>query len=97
MESKGDCTFLGENGCTLSEDVRPLMCRLYPYNYNEYGMIGLVLNDDLWCPIHALQPGETLPGMLYLDHDQAEQWRSQYYAELRADYYERENDRLKVT
>jgi Fe-S-cluster containining protein len=52
----GDCTFLGPAGCVLPEDVRPLVCRLYPFMYTERGLDrpdsesgGL---DESWCPTH---------------------------------------------
>ena len=88
-ERSRDCIFLGNQGCVLASDIRPLMCRLYPYTYNEFGMIGLVLNEDLICPLHALQAGETVLDMLALPHTQADPWRKMYYAELRSEYLER--------
>jgi uncharacterized protein len=90
MNTQGDCPFLGADGCTLSEDDRPLICRLYPYSYNEFGMIGLILNEDLFCPLHLLKAGETLPQMLEITSEQADRWRTMLYTELRAESLERE-------
>lgn len=90
MNSRGNCIFLEETGCILSEDARPLICRLYPYIYNEFGMIGLVFDKEMWCPIHLLEEGETLADMLQLGREQTERWRMMLYEELRADYNERE-------
>ena len=44
----GDCTFLGEQGCVLPLETRPLICRLYPYDYSEQG-----IRDELaaGCPL----------------------------------------------
>ena len=36
----GDCTFLGAAGCVLPEEVRPLVCRLYPFEYTHRGILG---------------------------------------------------------
>ena len=40
-QANGDCTFLGAQGCVLPLAVRPLVCRLYPYAFNERGLDGL--------------------------------------------------------
>ncbi len=37
---RGDCTFLGAAGCVLPVEVRPSVCRLYPFMYNEWRMEG---------------------------------------------------------
>src|SRR5579864_8093717 len=36
-EAEGDCTFLGPHGCRLPLEVRPLVCRIYPYDFTEAG------------------------------------------------------------
>jgi Fe-S-cluster containining protein len=88
--SNGNCVFLGDQGCVLNEDTRPLICRLYPYTYNETGMIGLVLTKHLWCPIHVVKEGENLTHMLEMSREQADLWRRMLYEELREDYEKRE-------
>ena len=30
-DAEGKCVFLGERGCVLSDDHRPLLCRLFPF------------------------------------------------------------------
>jgi uncharacterized protein len=82
------CVFLSDHGCTLSEDTRPLICRLYPYSYNEFGMIGLVLNENLSCPLHLLKEGETPADVLEINSEEGECWRAQLYRELREEYNE---------
>lgn len=77
------CTFLGENGCVLPEGVRPLVCRLYPWAYNEEGMAGI---DDEYCPTQVLAPagsGRTMLTVLGMSPAQGQAWRAQLYAELR--------------
>lgn len=80
----GDCSFLGAAGCTLPEDVRPLVCRLYPWSYTERGLQGL---DDEYCPKQALlprdQPGATMLTVLGMDPVVGERWRRMLYEELR--------------
>lgn len=80
----GDCGFLGPAGCTLPVDVRPLVCRLYPFAYNETGMTGI---DDEYCPTEVLlpkdQPGITMLTVLGMSPAEGESWRAMLYAELR--------------
>jgi Fe-S-cluster containining protein len=75
----GACTFLGERGCTLPLEVRPLVCRLYPYTYTERGIDGV--SDG--CPREVVPPGRTLLEVLDMDRGAAERWHRMLYAELR--------------
>src|SRR5438132_1701662 len=54
-QAGGDCTFLGPRGCTLPLEVRPLVCRIYPFEYDEGG----IKDDELapGCPLELLRPG----------------------------------------
>lgn len=81
-EANGDCTFLGSKGCTLPLEVRPLVCRLYPFEYTEAG-----LTDELasGCPLELLRPGEQLLTALDMHRSDGERWRQQLYAELRSE------------
>jgi Fe-S-cluster containining protein len=38
----GACVFLGDRGCTLSEEVRPRACRLYPFEPGLDGSIAIL-------------------------------------------------------
>ncbi len=75
----GDCTFLGERGCVLPLDVRPLVCRLYPFDYTEAG-----LRDELaeGCPLELLNPGQGLVEALEMHVADARQWHRQLYEEI---------------
>jgi uncharacterized protein len=77
--SDGDCTFLGDKGCTLALEIRPLVCRLYPYEYTEAG-----ITDDLseGCPLELLRPGQDLIGALEMNPDDARRWQRQLYDEI---------------
>ncbi len=74
------CIFLGPQGCRLPLEVRPLVCRLYPFEYTERGLTGVV---GSMCPHHLLAPGETLLDSLGMDAETAERWRTQLYSEIR--------------
>jgi len=80
-EPGGDCTFLGPAGCRLPLEVRPLVCRLYPFDYDH-----VALRPELadGCPTQLLRPGQSLLAALDMAREPAERWRSQLYAELRA-------------
>jgi Fe-S-cluster containining protein len=76
----GDCSFLGPQGCTLPLEVRPLVCRLYPYDYDERG-----IRDELTrgCPLELLRPGQKLLEVLGMKIDDARRWHKQLYEEVR--------------
>lgn len=77
----GDCTFLQATGCVLPESVRPLVCRLYPYSYNERELLG---EDGEDRPKKALAPdGRSMLAVLDIQETTAEHWRRQLYQELR--------------
>jgi Fe-S-cluster containining protein len=78
-QASGDCTFLGPAGCTLSPHARPLVCRLYPFDYTADGFRDEVVPG---CPLELLRPGQELLPTLGMSRDKAEPWRQQLYAEL---------------
>jgi Fe-S-cluster containining protein len=78
--SDGDCTFLGPKGCTLALEVRPLICRIYPYSFTESGLTG---EDADYCPTRLLgDRNGSMLSTLGMDPSSAEQWRRQLYEEL---------------
>lgn len=77
--TNGDCQFLGEQGCQLPADVRPLLCRLYPYDFNERGIVPTLAKG---CPLELLAPGQSLLQELRMNYNDAEAWHRQLYAEL---------------
>lgn len=89
----GDCTFLGEAGCVLPLEVRPLVCRLYPFAYTESGIDG---QDVEYCPTESLlpkdRPGVTMLTILGMDPADGERWRSALYRELREDHAARQGE-----
>ena len=74
------CIFLTETGCRFSEEVRPIVCRMFPFTYTEHGIDGI---DESECPVHLLQDGQTLLAALDMWQEKAEKWRKMLYDELR--------------
>ena len=72
------CHFLGQSGCLLDIETRPLVCRLHPFSYNHKGLTGM--ESD--CPVSMLDSRETLLSLLGMDMLQCEEWRRLLYLEL---------------
>jgi len=83
--ANGDCVFLGPQGCTLPLDVRPLVCRIYPFDFNDQG-----LRRDLapGCPLELLSPGQGLVEALEMNVADARAWHRQLYAEIRQERHD---------
>lgn len=79
-QTNGDCWFLGSTGCVLSPQARPLVCRLYPFDYTSQG-----IQDELaeGCPRVLLNPGQELLPVLNMRREDAAHWHRQLYDELR--------------
>ncbi len=76
----GDCCFLGPNGCQLALDTRPLVCRLYPFDYTEKGISKTLASG---CPTELLASGEDLLAAIGMNHEDAQRWHRQLYQEIR--------------
>lgn len=77
----GACSFLGQQGCVLPTEVRPLVCRLYPFAYDERGLAG---REEDYCPTDLLAPdGRAMHDVLGISAVDAERWRAALYRELR--------------
>lgn len=79
-QANGDCTFLGPQGCVLPLEVRPLVCRIYPYDYTEQGIRNELAEG---CPVELLRPRQTLIEALEMNVTDAQRWHRQLYAEIR--------------
>ena len=84
----GDCVFLSSAGCVLPMDIRPLVCRLFPFEYNEQGIHDQMAND---CPVHLLDGNEPLSIALDMNRDTANQWHRNLYNEILEDDLSDEN------
>jgi Fe-S-cluster containining protein len=78
-QANGNCTFLAANGCTLPLDVRPLLCRIYPYDFNDRGLLDALAPG---CPLELLRPGQGLIEALAMNRADAEAWHEQLYEEI---------------
>ena len=80
----GDCTFLGAQGCTLPLEVRPLICRIYPYDYTAAGILPELSEG---CPVELLRPGQSLIAALDMRLEDAQRWHRQLYDEIREEQH----------
>ncbi|HAN99118.1 MAG TPA: hypothetical protein DCQ98_17550 [Planctomycetaceae bacterium] len=85
----GDCTFLGPTGCRLPLEVRPLVCRLYPYDYNQAGIKPRLASG---CPVQLLPPGRSLLQELDMNLADAERWHRMLYDEILREPHARLDD-----
>ncbi len=89
----GDCLFLGDRGCRLPPDARPLICRLHPLDYTSEG-IHTALSPG--CPEHLLAPPETVLSNLNMSLAAALSWHRMLYEEIRDHHEDRADLRLAV-
>lgn len=75
----GDCTFLGDAGCVLPLETRPLICRIYPFDYTADGLRDELANG---CPMELLPAGQSLLDALDIKRTDAERWHKQLYVEV---------------
>ncbi len=82
QRADGDCSFLGERGCSLPTEVRPLICRLYPFDYDADG-----IRDKLagGCPTQLLAADQTLPQAIGMNRNDAERWHQMLYQEIQTE------------
>jgi len=78
-QPNGDCYFLGSQGCKLPLESRPLICRLFPLDFNEQGILPVHAKG---CPLELLPTGQGLLHALDMNLADAEHWRRQLYEEL---------------
>ena len=78
--AEGACVFLGPRGCGLALEVRPLTCRLFPFDYTEQGILPELVRG---CPTEMLDPGRSLIDVLGMNLEDARRWHRQLYVEIR--------------
>jgi Fe-S-cluster containining protein len=71
--------FLGTAGCVLPLETRPLLCRIYPFDFNQQGIKPELANG---CPVELLRKGETLLQALDMNKLDAERWHGMLYEEI---------------
>jgi hypothetical protein len=71
---------------------RPLVCRLFPFDYDEQGIRDALADG---CPLHLIRPGWTLLTELDMKRDDAERWHKQLYHEIQLEESFRESGELQ--
>ena len=80
LTKNGQCVFLKKEGCQLPMTVKPLLCRLHPYDFNEQGITGIYR----YCPIAKLPNGEDVLRDMGMSSKMVKKWHATLYRELRA-------------
>ena len=75
------CCWASENGCLLPPNRRPLICRLYPYTFNENCFLGIDSN----CPISKNRAWQSVLNEMNMPLFMAKQWLDLLYLEIRED------------
>ena len=70
----------------LPSSVRPLLCRLYPYQFTPEG----ITKTSFFCPISHMEDPATILSAMGMSMETANRWHKQLYDEI---YREREMDR----
>jgi hypothetical protein len=76
---EGNCTFLAENGCRLPMNIRPIVCRLHPFEYHAGGFLNYFAPG---CPVDILEPGRSLAVCFDMDPAAASCWHKMLYEEI---------------
>lgn len=71
------CYFLTKNGCMLPTELKPLVCRLYPYGFTENG---LFISESAGCPTDLV--GDNQPKAVGINEKDAVYWHEELYKEL---------------
>ncbi|MDR0362736.1 MAG: hypothetical protein LBJ46_08665 [Planctomycetota bacterium] len=79
----GTCVFLAEDGCRLDEETRPLICRLYPLEYDDRCIKGV---SPGLCSSPERDNPVLLLARLGMNRDQAESWRKTLYREIAEEF-----------
>lgn len=79
LNASGKCKFLTPFGCMLPTHIRPLICRLFPFQYNASGISEELENA---CPSEFLSDGETLVQALGINREDALMWHQTLYEEI---------------
>ncbi len=78
-QPNGNCIFLGEAGCRLPAEDRPLVCRLYPFDYTADGILERLASG---CPVELLSPQQPLLTALGMTVEDARPLHNQLYHEM---------------
>ena len=78
-KANGECRFLTGDGCQLPPDVRPIVCRLYPYEWNDRREVWL---EPDYCPRMLFKDDEDLIAKIGLRAEAAQHLVALLYREI---------------
>lgn len=81
QKGNSDCCFLTETGCRLPSDVRPLLCRIYPYDFREGALCGI----SSACPVAGESQWLGILEASEMKQTNARDWVAQLYEEIHAE------------
>ncbi|WP_094605228.1 hypothetical protein SPSIL_033010 [Sporomusa silvacetica DSM 10669] len=73
------CCFVTLTGCSLPHDIRPLLCRIYPYDWNDRLEIWI---DGSYCPASLFKDEEDMVKKVGLSAAEALELIKLFYAEI---------------
>jgi len=79
-ENQG-CWFITPTGCSLPPEVRPLMCRIYPYDWNDQQEIWI---NGTYCLASLFTDNEDLAKKVALPPEEAKRLVKLFYEEIMA-------------
>lgn len=77
--SDHSCCLATPTGCSLPHDLRPLLCRIYPYDWNDRLEIWV---DGGYCPERLFRNEEDMIKKIGLSREDALELIKQFYAEI---------------
>ncbi|MBN2065048.1 MAG: YkgJ family cysteine cluster protein [Sedimentisphaerales bacterium] len=78
VKADGNCMFLSDKGCTLPGNVRPLLCRIYPYDFTGPSITGMCQG----CPISKQENWLDILNSSQMNLETAKAWVEQLYDEI---------------
>jgi len=86
----GLCWFLEAEGCCLPMHVKPLVCRLYPYDrFSEFELPEYPLQEDVNCPPELFVTSKNVAELIGVCRSDVEKWHAQLYKEINEEAGER--------
>lgn len=74
-----ECCFITDTGCLLPHDIRPLICRIYPYEWNDRREVWI---EAGYCPKELFKDNEDLIRKVGLSEEEVKRLVNQFYDEI---------------